>query len=64
MLIAINQQGEQVYAHRAKKQDSYFCPHCSSQLLYKCGTKKSRISRIRLIAYVIVQNKNPNNITL
>ncbi|MDU6278322.1 MAG: competence protein CoiA family protein [Staphylococcus haemolyticus] len=39
MLIAINQQGEQVYAHRAKKQDSYFCPHCSSQLLLKCGTK-------------------------
>ena len=25
MLIAINQQGEQVYAHRAKKQDDYFC---------------------------------------
>ena len=39
MLIAINQQGEQVYAHRAKKQDSYYCPHCSSQLLLKCGTK-------------------------
>ena len=58
MLIAINQQGEQVYAHRAKKQDSYFCPHCSSQLLLKCGTKISRISRIRLIAYVIVQKES------
>ena len=39
MLIAINQQGEQVYAHRAKKQDSYFCPHCSSQLLLSVAQK-------------------------
>ncbi|MDY4022276.1 competence protein CoiA family protein [Staphylococcus borealis] len=40
MLMAINQQGEQVYAHRAKQQDSYFCPHCRSQLLLKRGIKK------------------------
>lgn len=39
MLVAINQSGERVEAHRALKNENYVCPYCKTEVILRKGVK-------------------------
>jgi competence CoiA-like predicted nuclease len=45
MLVAVNENGENIYAYEAKKNDengqkiNYYCPECGCELILRQGTK-------------------------
>lgn len=39
MLVAINQFGERIEAHRALKNENYFCPYCKTEVILRKGMK-------------------------
>ena len=45
MFIAIKENGEKIMGTNAKKNEKYFCPICSEEVIYrKCKTKVSHFA--------------------